>query len=72
MPRDDQVGHQEGFLCGKGCCALEQASQGNGGFIIPGSVQEKTGLGTQCCGLVDVVVVLSKFGLNGLGGLLQP
>lgn len=40
----------------EGCQALKQAAQRRVGVTIPGGVEETTGHGTECCGLVDKVV----------------
>lgn len=36
--------------------ALEQAAQRGGGVAIPGSVDESTGCGPECYGLIDMMV----------------
>lgn len=61
---------QEEFLHRKGYQALERAAQGGGVITIPEGVQEMTGCGTPCSGLVTSYN-RSKVVVSDLGGLFQ-
>lgn len=47
-----------------GIQALEGAPQGDGGVLIPGGVEERTGHGTQCPGPVDMAVLGQRLDLT--------
>ena len=52
-----QVGYLEKILLRNSDKTLEQITQGSGGVIVPGDVQEMWRCGTEVHGLVDMVVV---------------
>lgn len=45
-PIEIHIGHEEQFLHGRSCKALEEVTQGGDEVSIPGGVQEITGSGT--------------------------
>lgn len=58
-----QVGHQEGFLDGKGCEALKWAARE---VMEPAALEEMTGCDTQ-----GQLSAQPSVGLGGPGGLVQ-
>lgn len=51
---------------------LEWTTWGSDGVVIPEGVQEMTGFGTQCHGLIEKVELFKIFGPDGLECLFQP